>query len=605
MCGIAGIYNQQQTVTQPSLQPMATALAHRGPNGEGFYINSNHTLGLAHRRLAVIDLSQAAAQPLHYANRYTIIHNGEVYNYIELKQQLQQLGLTFTTLTDTEVIVAAYHQYGANCLQLFEGMFAFAIYDEQEQQLFIARDRFGEKPLYYYTNDTSFYFASEMKALWAASVPKQLHHSMLALYLGLGYTQIPLQPEITFYQNIYSLPPAHYLTLQLTNFTVTQHQYWDIDKETKSTLTQPEAIEQFDALLTKSIKQTLRSDIAIGTSLSGGLDSSSIVAYMHQLGIQNTATYSAVYNNYANNESTYIHQVQQHCTTNSQYTYPTANGLVQDFAALIATQEQPFVSSSVYAQYQVYALAKQHHTQVLIDGQGADETMGGYQKYLHWYLQELYLYDKQKFKQEYAALQQNNAVVHWGLRNRMASWFPGAAATQLQKKAHNQLQWHSGLAHPYIDAHYTKLFVYKPLVKKLNDLLYFNTMQFGLQDLLRYADKNAMAHGVEVRLPYLNHQLVQYIYSLPSHYKIHQGFQKYILRKAVEQKLPTAITWRTNKIGFETPQQDWLTHYYFTEKIQAAKQLLISKGIMDKSILQSNKPEQNWRIMIAAEYLEN
>ncbi len=190
---------------------MADALAHRGPDGEGFWTNKRGNAGLAHRRLSIIDLTAAAAQPMHYMQRYSIVYNGEIYNYIELRRELKKAGYHFTTASDTEVILAAYDCYKEKCLQHFDGMFSFAIWDEKEQTLFAARDRFGEKPFYYYDEKQFFSFASEMKGLWAAGIEKTIENKMILNYITLGYVQNPADKAQTFYKNIYSLPPAHYL----------------------------------------------------------------------------------------------------------------------------------------------------------------------------------------------------------------------------------------------------------------------------------------------------------------------------------------------------------------------------------------------------------
>jgi asparagine synthase (glutamine-hydrolysing) len=602
MCGIAGILSiNNKNIQQSSLQAMANAMAHRGPNGEGFYINTKQQIGFAHRRLSIIDLSIAGTQPMHYLQRYTIVHNGEIYNYVALKKALQQKGYSFTTATDTEVILAAYDCYKEECLQYFDGMFAFAIWDEQEQQLFAARDRFGEKPFYYFYDNESFYFASEMKALWAAGVPKVINPTMLCMYLGTGYTNIPLEPQLTFYKSIDQLKASNYIVIKCNNNKLLPqiNTYWDIDKVTTTQITEAAAIEKYNELLQTSISNRLRSDVAIGTSLSGGLDSGSIVAILQQIGVNNYQSFSAVFPGYAKNEMEYIKLVNDLYQLESNFVAPSANDFCNDFDKIITIQEQPFISSSIYAQYKVMQLAKQQNVTVLLDGQGADETMGGYTKYIHWYLQELFLYDKKLFQQEVALYNYK-----FGLKNKMAAWFPAAASTQLQKNVTKQVQFHNFLTPEFVSTNFSKLLIHKPLVKKLNDLLYYNSMEFGLAELLRYADKNAMANGVEVRLPYLQHELVQFVFSLPSNYKMQNGYTKTILRKTVDKKLPDAIVWNKNKIGYETPQQEWLQQTFFVEKINAAKQKLVANGILQNTVLKAKTiTEQDWRMMIAAEYL--
>ncbi len=280
MCGIAGIFSSNPSLVSPDrLQQMSAAIAHRGPDGAGFRLYNNGSAALAHRRLAIIDLSQAAAQPMEYLQRYHIVHNGEIYNYKELKHTLQQKGYQFTSQSDTEVILAAFDCYGHQCLQYFDGMFAFAIWDTKEQQLFAARDRFGEKPFFYYKDDQQFLFASEMKALWAAGIEKQVDESMLYNYLTLGYIQHPATPVRSFYKNISQLPARHYMVFDLPSQLLSLHHYWDIDaRHTDHSITEEKAVDRFRELFTQSVSNRLRSDVPVGTSLSGGLDSSAVLS---------------------------------------------------------------------------------------------------------------------------------------------------------------------------------------------------------------------------------------------------------------------------------------------------------------------------------------
>jgi asparagine synthase (glutamine-hydrolysing) len=636
MCGIAGIISiNPQLVQQNKLQLMATALQHRGPDGEGYWINENGTVGLAHRRLSVIDLSDAAAQPLFYPSplervgvRYTITFNGEIYNYLELKEELQKRGYTFTTTSDTEVIPAAYDCWGKDCLQYFDGMFSFALWDEQEQTLFCARDRFGEKPFYYLPPTPSnggraeaptFYFASEMKALWAIGIEKQTNNTALLNYLTLGFVSNPTNAFETFYQGIQKLPAAHWLQINFATdaLQITTAQYWDIDKETIAPISVHDAQEKLLELLFKSVQRRLRSDVAVGTSLSGGLDSSSIVASLQlppkegeqQFGLQ---TFSAVFPGFKNDESAFIQQVTHQFSLENFTTTPTANGLIDDFEKLLYHQEEPFASASIYAQYKVYELAKQHGVTVLLDGQGADETLGGYHKYYHWYWQELVAKGKFGLLQKERSAAKNIGVNQsWSFKNYAAVYLPAMAATRLEKNLSRQQKQNKNIAADFLHAHHNANNFHKPIVTKLNDILYYNTMQLGLEELLRYADRNSMAFGREVRLPFLSHQLVQFIFSLPASYKISNGFTKNILRLAMNNYLPKQIVWRKDKVGFEPPQQQWLQHKPMQDYIHEAKQTLVQNGILSKEVLQNAvqaKPAHeadnfDWRYLCAASCL--
>ncbi|MGB4844054.1 MAG: asparagine synthase (glutamine-hydrolyzing), partial [Ferruginibacter sp.] len=245
MCGIAGILLQAANPQAPvHLKKMMDSLVHRGPDGEGQWSNSKNTVHLGHRRLAVIDLSEKAVQPMQYANRYHIVHNGEIYNYIEIRNFLRQKGYSFKTESDTEVILAAYDHWKEKCLQQFDGMFAFTIWDEKEELLFAARDRFGEKPFYYYEDEANFIFGSEMKALWAVGVERKIDNKMLLNYLTLGHVQNCVDKEQTFYEGIYSLPPSHYLVFKPSDKQVSRiTKYWSLNKETKIDISIEDAVE--------------------------------------------------------------------------------------------------------------------------------------------------------------------------------------------------------------------------------------------------------------------------------------------------------------------------------------------------------------------------
>lgn len=620
MCGIAGIIStNKKIVTEANLKKMAAALAHRGPDGTGYWIDSTGQTGFGHSRLSIIDLSNSAAQPMHYLDRYTIVYNGEIYNYIEIKAALQKIGYTFKTQSDTEVILAAYDRWKEKCLQQFDGMFAFAIYDQKEQVLFAARDRFGEKPFYYYRDDEHFIFASEMKALWAIGVVKKVNEKMMLNYLTLGYLQNVNDKSETFFEEIQSLPPAHYIQLSVSNKRFSNKSYWYLDKESCIKVSPTDAIEHFNELFSISVKRRLRSDVPVGSSLSGGLDSSSIVSatsdlYKNGLSEFRPVSFSAVFPGFEKDESNFIHTVTNKFSVDNFITNPTAEGLVNDFEKMCYHQEEPFHSSSTYAQYKVFELAAAHGVKVLLDGQGADETMAGYHKYIHWYLQQLLArIQLLEAKKEKAALRKNNLPFEWGPKNVIAAFMPAHVTILLEKKAYRKT-----INHPDLTEEFTGSFrgqewegIHKPIVSKLNDILYFNTMQFGLEELLRFADRNSMAHGREVRLPFLNHELVQFIFSLPANFKIHDGWTKWILRKSMDNILPDEIVWRKDKVGYETPQKQWMTDPVLQDFMHEAKRKLIAGGILKPSALDKKiKPqpaheEENfdWKYLCAAHML--
>ena len=621
MCGISGILSLQTLKVQPwRLQYMTDALVHRGPDGAGHWFNPSGTVALGHRRLAVVDLSPEAAQPFHYLNRYSLVYNGEIYNYKELKQELEQKGYPFRTQSDTEVLVAAYDCWKEECLQHFDGMFAFALWDEQEQQLFAARDRFGEKPFYYWFDGDQLLFASEFKALWAAGVPKEWNHLLWLSYLANGHTQNAVDASLTFYKDIYCIPPGHYATYQLQSRALYVNLYWDLDKQEQRTISEQEAADTLLQLLHTSVQRRLRSDVAVGTSLSGGLDSSSITALIHELKQQGNGSphfsnkaFTAIFPGFEKNEYNQAQQVAGSFQLQHYTVTPDLDGLLSDWEQLCHFQEQPFTSSSVYAQYKVMQLAKEKGTVVLLDGQGADEVLAGYTKYIHWYLQELVGRFRYGFAmQERIRLQQNKVPFSCGFPNYIAAIFPVVANAHLEEVERKKILVHPHLNKEYAEAHYDKFYsIFKPPVSSLNDILYFNTMQQGLGELLHYADRNSMAHSRELRLPFLSHELVEFLFSLPSHYKIHNGFTKWLLRTVMNNRLPESIVWRTDKVGYEPPQQQWMEHPALRERMHESKKQLVDARILDASSLERpikakgayEADNYDWRYFCAASFL--
>lgn len=620
MCGIAGIIQPGPQHSKEQLHKMTDALAHRGPEGEGIWQNQKGTALLGHRRLAIIDLSDAAAQPLHYTassginNRYTIIHNGEIYNYPELKQELQKEGYHFHTQSDTEVIIAAYDCWDDECLQRFDGMFAFAIWDEEEQELFVARDRFGEKPFYYSLDKGSFFFASEMKALWAAGVPRIANLKMLFNFITIGYVDNPSRPEETFFEHILQLPPASCLYFTPANGELIIDQYWDLQTTPSASITDHEATEKFGHLLSQSVNRRLRSDVPVGTSLSGGLDSSAIARLVHEAGNKSFSQhcFTAGFAGFEKDELSYSSTVAKEFGLKQHIVNITADDLINDWERFLYHQEEPVSSASAFAQFKVFELAKQHHVTVLIDGQGADETLAGYHKYYKWYWQELFHKRKLLFSREIPAARQMGVQESFGWKNVMASLLPDLASVILEK----QYLFHA-LAQEDLDRDFVRLqskeaYYSTPELGNLNGVLYFNTCIHGLGELLRYADRNSMAFGREVRLPFLSHELVEFLFSLPAHFKIRKGWTKWILRQTMDNRLPAPITWRKDKTGFEPPQKQWMQHSKIQEMIREAREKLVNEKVLNAQVLSKplqpvdayDKNNYDWRYLSAAAFLD-
>ena len=615
MCGIGGIIRfNSKPVSTEELNRMADAVSHRGPDGKDCWINKNGTTGFAHRRLAIIDLTDSGKQPMHYMDRYTVVYNGEIYNYLELKEELQKKEYAFHTNSDTEVILAAYDCYKNECIEKFDGMFAFAIWDEQEKHLFAARDRFGEKPFFYYFDEDEFVFGSEMKALWAVGIERIVNQKMLFNFLTIGYVDNPNKPEETFFENINKLPAASFLSYKAGEEDLFIEKYWDIDiTNINEKISDRDALEKFTNLFNTSVKRRLRSDVAIGTSLSGGLDSSSIVAICQEFQSPtfSSKAFTAVFPGFEKDESVYASKVASHFNLAQFTVSPSVDDLINDLEKLIYHQEEPFGSASVYMQYRVYELAASQNVKVLLDGQGADEILGGYHKYYKWYWQELFRSRILIRSGELQAARKNNVREKFGVENVIAALFPDFASVFLERQYLLNALQQEDLSKDFIRLQSKEAYYSLPTIFSLNGVLYFNTFLHGLEELLRYADRNSMAHGKEVRLPFLNHELVEFVFSLPSNSKIRQGWTKWILRKAMENKLPQDICWRKDKIGFEPPQKRWMQDHRVQDTIYEGKKKLVNQHILKPQAL--NKKIQphdahtadnyDWRYWMAAKLM--
>lgn len=587
MCGIAGIASRNiRLISKERVQSATECLRHRGPDDEGAWINEDGTVALGHRRLSIIDPSKDAAQPMPYLNRYCIIHNGELYNYIELKEQLAKKGYQFHSQSDTEVIVAAFDAWQSDCLQQFDGMFAFAIWDEKEKRLFAARDRFGEKPFFFCHDDEQLVFASEMKSLWSLGAGKEVNRALLYNFLTIGYTCNPADPKETFYQNIYKLPAASFFTYSLTDHRLEIEKYWRVYPELKA-ISDQDAIGQFKDLFSQSIKRRLRSDVSIGTSLSGGLDSSAIVAFCdQQLADHYThKCFTASFKGFEKDELKYAELVARKFGLEHHVEEINASETVELMHKVMRHQEEPIASASALAQFKVFQLAKQNGVTVLLDGQGADEVLAGYFKYYKWYWQELYRDKKLRKTGELKAAKELGVNESFGIENKLAALYPEFAAGILQTRKSKKAFHHPGLDREFAFLNKQDFYYTTPTGFDLNGALYYNTFVNGLEELLRLSDRNSMAHAVEVRLPFLDHSLVEFLFSLPPVFKIRNGWTKWLVRKAVEAKLPQEIVWRKDKVGFEPPQKKWMEKSVVKDAIIEAKNKLVQHHILHSSAL--------------------
>ncbi len=601
MCGITGIcYFNNRRVEENTLKSMTRTLRHRGPDSEGYWIHANNQIGFGHRRLAIIDLSPGGHQPMHFNKRYTITFNGEIYNFVELKDLFLKKGYLFQSTSDTEVLMAAYDYYGYECAKYLDGQFAFAIWDDQKKELFCARDRFGEKPFFFWhEKGKHFLFASEMKALFDAGCPKDSNDESLYTYLQYDLVENPAKKHHSFFQHIQKLENACSLIIN-QNGHISKHQYWHLNTRISTRdISETEATEKFRELFSTSINRRLRSDVMVGSSLSGGLDSSSIVCMVNEYLQDNTRqkTFTARFHDKKLDEWNYVEILKNALGLNTYYTFPDENSLAEDLDKVWHHQEEPFGSSSIIAQWEVMKLAKKENVIVLLDGQGGDEILGGYHKYFHALLRE------KAFTLTYSELRNTLTETHQfqpaSQRVYMTERIAAPARKILEKLkrqiiTENPFGLNQDRFNPFLRQ--SSPFILCP---NLNKTLHYDLMTYGIHKLLRFADRNSMAHSREVRLPLLFHELVEFVFSLPAHYKIRDKWSKYLLRKSMDNLMPKEICWRVDKTGFETPQQKWLENNAIKERIEYYEQ-----NLLKNKIIQNQHKLSKWKILMTGKLLQ-
>jgi asparagine synthase (glutamine-hydrolysing) len=588
MCGIAGIIykNGIPENREAILKSMLTSIAHRGPDDEGMYFDGAVALG--HRRLSVLDLSSAGHQPMKHKD-YLIVYNGEVYNYLELRDELKRFGHTFTTGTDTEVILHAYDQWGEDCLNRFNGMWAFAIYDKRKQTLFCSRDRFGVKPFYYYEDNEKLIFASEIKAILCAGVKPVANIPVLMAYLVVGFVN---NSEQTFFKGIHQLMPGSNLSFNTNTGSVSLRQYYDLSKLELPEIDSVDFARHFE----NSIRLHLRSDVPIGTCLSGGLDSSTVAAIASNLlrELQPDARFGAITaqsESSENDESEYARQVVEHCRLDWHLVKPTYDDFVQHIDDCLRVQGEPVGGPSVFMQYWVMKKAKDAGFKVMLDGQGGDETLLGYERYYPAFF--LYLLKRGRcllFLKEYYQAVRHSRLSTLQLTAFIAYFLILPIRKKILTKRVNFLKpslIHQGLA--ALNTPANAFFDIRTLQEQ-------ELMIYQLPKLLLYEDRNSMAHSIEARVPFVSYPCVEAALALKPTSKIRSGYTKYALRLIAERLLPKSIAWRRNKIGFEAPSRIWLKKHRPQMQAKIAHSSIISNITTSIPSLELMTLELQWRM---------
>lgn len=592
MCGISGIINKNgNLVDKGEIQKINDLIVHRGPDDEGFYFEKNFAFG--HRRLSILDLSSDGHQPMHYLDKYIITYNGELYNYLEIKEELQKDGYVFKSHTDTEVILASYDKWGENCVDRFNGMWAFAIYDKEKKIIFCSRDRFGVKPFYYTQVDDKFIFGSEIKQLLEFYEDRYINKKVLMNYLVIGYENYDNE---TFFENIFKLQQSHNLIYDLTNNTFIIKKYYDIKKENLN-LNENESIASYKNELFESIKLRLRSDVKVGTCLSGGLDSSSIAGIASLLNKKETnekfVAIHAKSTEKKSDESSFAKQVAEYCNLELNLIEPSKEDFVNILDEVIFTQEEPFRSPSIIMQYFVMKKAKDIGCTVLLDGQGGDETLLGYERYYPAYLLDLSFSDMVK---GFFSSSKNSKLTKVEIIKYFLYFTNSKIRIKRLKRKNNFFK------NNYLEEVSFKL-VEDNADNYLNifDLQYEELYKTQLPQLLKYEDRNSMRNSIETRLPFIDYRVVEKALSINNKFKINQGWTKNILRKAVENILPFEVIWRKNKMGFEAPEKTWLEEIDSDIKNTTQNSILL-KEICREIPYESLDFTQKWKLFNVAKW---
>lgn len=567
MCAIAGYFDFRGSQDlEGNILKMLSSMRHRGPDNtqtEIFSVNNgNGMIALGHNRLSIIDLSRNADQPMSNEDGTVwIVYNGEIYNFQELRDNLQKNGHKFKSRSDTEVILHLYEDFGSDSLRLLKGMFAFCIYDRKKNRFFLARDRFGKKPLYYYYDSEKFIFASEIKAIVGLEeIDREIEPIALESYFSLSYIPGPY----TIYKNIFKLSPGHFMILEKNGLSI--NRYWDLEFK-RQKLPEKEYLERFSLLLEKAVKYRLISDVPLGVFLSGGIDSSILVAAMSKFIPQQIKTYSIGFQEPEHNELDYANLIASHFNT-SHHTITLRDCQPQLLEKIVWHLDEPLADGATVPTYLLAKLAKETVT-VVLTGEGSDETLGGYPYYYYEKLISYYSFLPQYLKKIMlpAILPAMDAIFNSDIFKKIARYGRGEVKEGI-------LRWRILFDEQELEA------LFKQEIKKslqigktkesfkeifnncqaeniIAKALYIDSRIYLPDDLLMKIDKLTMANSLEARCPYLDHDLIEFVAMLPVRMKVRGRVGKYILKKCFKGEIPEMIIKRP-KHGFTVPIDKWL-----------------------------------------------
>lgn len=600
MCAIAVLINRnRKNVNKESLIKMIDVMKHRGPDAGGVYLDGY--IGFGHRRLSIIDTVSSSNQPMESVDgKYVIIFNGEIYNYIELRNELISQGVVFRTESDTEVIIEMYRKYGKECTDRFNGMWAFIIYDRHQSCVFVSRDRMGVKPLYLLQNDSVLCFSSEIKAITTLFPDeKQVDEVGIARYLR-GVEED--SDEHTMYKNIKNFPPAHSAVYDINTDSISFEKYWDIRAAIENHKKIRNPYKELRTLIEDSIRLRLRADVPIGVSLSGGLDSSTIVEIASKKYEKSINTFSSIYiGDKDYDEKEFIDCVNEDTKSISHYVYPdNVQNKVSDLKNMMKYRDTPPISPSPYSGFRVYN-GVGNTVKVILDGQGADELFAGYYNFLDALIRQV-LKKKTKIARIRAIKLIATCNAIWKkpriISDQNCIRAVGVAGYKkyIRKGEKNKNSWipeNELYMKDFLNINLkTEFEDEKTFDNTFRQALYHAQFHGSLPRILHDVDRNSMAFSLEVRLPFLDYRIIEFSYMISDDLMFHRGFTKYVLRKSVRAYLPKKIWSRRQKLGLPTPFEKWMLLEPNKREIENLLSGFGKRGIVDNQVLQKIYKEQ-------------
>lgn len=596
MCGIAGfIWKNGKKADSVMIEKMTNVLFHRGPDAGGTFVEKN--LALGHRRLSILDLSEDGRQPMESVDgSYVIVFNGEIYNYLELKEELLQKGCVFQTKTDTEVILESYRVWGCDCVKHFNGMWAFALYDRIHNYVLLSRDRFGVKPLYVLNRGDVFAFASEPKAILEIFPEERVEdRTQIRRFLKIYADNIDRH---TFYRNINVFENSCNMTYLLDGNTIRQDKYWDIiyEENYNKWIAGKDPIEQFRTIFEDAVRIRLRSDVPVGSSLSGGLDSSVIVSVISQKFGLRLKTFSSIYEDIECNEKEFIDCVNQYNGTESHGIFPDRNEhLMEAFEEIVYHHDCPLLGASFYSGYFVSKEASKH-VRVLIDGQGADELFGGYMSVFTPRLMDIM--EEQTFAARLQAARMlaifqreypdKTDLISDDIIREVYGKSNAGLWSKKRLDGSKRIFYDEILNQDFFASADPRIPLKDGDVKGyLNKDLYEQLFQNCIPNVLQHGDANSMNFSVEIRNPFLDYRLAEFAMALDGKYKVRNQYTKWIIRKAYKDLLPEKVVYRTNKMGYPAPFARWVRESKQKEQMREMIFSLNRRGILKEGAIET------------------